>query len=58
MTLEEVIHKIKSENVMEQLDATAAARKMLSREKCPPIEPLIKAGVIEPFISFLRRVDW
>jgi len=42
-----------SNNVDDQLISTAKFRKILSKERNPPIERVIECGVIPKFVEFL-----
>ncbi|XP_047960540.1 importin subunit alpha-4-like [Salvia hispanica] len=52
-----MVQGVWSNDTNAQLDATTQFRKLLSIERSPPIDEVIKAGVIPRFIEFLARQD-
>lgn len=53
-SLPDMLDNINSEELDRQLDATTKFRKVLSKEKNPPIEQVIQCGVVPRFVQFLK----
>ena len=53
----EIISGIQGTEHDVQFTATQSARRLLSRERQPPIDDIIKAGVIPRLIEFLSYSD-
>lgn len=51
--LPNMIADINSDDMERQLDSTTRFRKLLSKEKNPPIEQVIQCGVVPRFVQFL-----
>ncbi|OVA13566.1 Armadillo [Macleaya cordata] len=52
-----MVQGVWSDNFTSQLESTTQFRKLLSIERNPPIEEVIKAGVVPRFVEFLGRQD-
>lgn len=52
---EDMINGVLSDDPERQLDATTKFRKLLSKEKNPPIEKVIECRVVPRFVQFLRE---
>ncbi|XP_077977023.1 importin subunit alpha-1-like [Glandiceps talaboti] len=55
MSIEEIKNCINGSDTQKQLQATQAARRMLSRERNPPLNAVIDAGFVPKFVEFLAR---
>lgn len=56
-SIDEIVYGMKSSDEAIQLQATQACRKMLSREKNPPIDHMIQNGIVPQCIKFLDSHD-
>ncbi|CAN8294726.1 unnamed protein product [Cochlearia groenlandica] len=52
-----MVQGVYSDDPQAQLEATTQFRKLLSIERSPPINEVIKAGVVPRFVEFLGRQD-
>lgn len=57
MSMAMIVESLKSQEPHVLLQATQAARKILSRERNPPINQFIDAGVVPLFVEFLAHTD-
>lgn len=52
-SIQEIINGINSPDEVMQLQATQACRKLLSREKNPPISSIIEGSIVERCVKLL-----
>ncbi|KFY83739.1 hypothetical protein V500_09951 [Pseudogymnoascus sp. VKM F-4518 (FW-2643)] len=52
--LPQMVQGVLSDQIDKQIQATTKFRKLLSKERNPPIEEVIKTGVVSRFVEFLR----
>jgi hypothetical protein len=52
--LPQMVKGVFSDQIDEQIQATTKFRKLLSKERNPPIERVIETGVVSRFVEFLR----
>ncbi|NXA49352.1 IMA5 protein, partial [Nothocercus julius] len=57
LSLEEIVEAVNGSNTELQLQATQATRRMLSRQRDPPLSQIIELGIIPRLVEFLTRAD-
>jgi len=57
MSVQDMISGINGSDAELQMKATRAVRKILSKEKNPPIDDIIQSGVIPRLVEFLSHND-
>uniref|UniRef100_A0A673XBE8 Importin subunit alpha n=1 Tax=Salmo trutta TaxID=8032 RepID=A0A673XBE8_SALTR len=56
-TIAEVVGHVNSDCMERQTRGCQAARKLLSRERNPPLKEIVEAGLLSRFVEFLGRDD-
>uniref|UniRef100_A0A671R8F2 Importin subunit alpha n=1 Tax=Sinocyclocheilus anshuiensis TaxID=1608454 RepID=A0A671R8F2_9TELE len=56
-TIQEIVANVNGECPEKQRQGCQAARKLLSRERNPPLKEIIEAGLLTRFVEFLGRND-
>lgn len=54
MSLHEILQGLQSEDKDAVIEATRSARKVLSKERNPPIDQFINAGIVPKFVELLK----
>lgn len=57
LTLDEIVASINCGVPQKEFNAVQAVRKMLSREKNPPIDTVIELGLVPKLIKYLENFD-
>jgi len=57
LSLPEIVAGVRSSNSDSQFAATQSCRRMLSRERKPPIDSVVDAGILPTLVEFLSRSD-
>ncbi|NWX89650.1 IMA5 protein, partial [Nothoprocta ornata] len=57
LSLEEIVEAVNGSSTELQLQATQATRRMLSRQRDPPLNQIIELGIIPRLVEFLTRAD-
>lgn len=57
MTIDEIVTAMNSTDCARQFAGMQSARKMLSRERNPPIDTMIGHGIVPICIRFLEKYD-
>ncbi len=57
MTMEEIVAGIKGTDTSLYFQSTQSCRKLLSRERHPPIDGIIESGVLPRLVKFLDYND-
>ncbi|KAI2659821.1 Importin subunit alpha-5 [Labeo rohita] len=56
-TIQEIVANVNSDCPEKQRQGCQAARKLLSRERNPPLKEIVEAGLLTRFVEFLGRHD-